>query len=149
MELAGDHLSHRLYEDMKTHLYWAGRKNYDVITEYDFYHKLPPNLQTELIDQLFKKFLTLHARSFEGCERAFVNRIVVSLRYKSFEHNKMILQGKFLAREAYFLTKGSVAVCESTCFKEPIMVYRPGTFLLFYQALLEDSIDFDYLAVAD
>ena len=78
-----------------------------------------------------------------------MNRIVVALRYKSFEHNKMILQGKFLAREVYYLTKGSVAVCESTCFKEPIMVYRPGTFLLFYQALLEDTINFDYLAVAD
>ena len=29
------------------------------------------------------------------------------------------------------------------------MVYRPGAFLLFYQALLEDPINFNYLAVAD
>mmetsp|Transcript_35460 Transcript_35460/g.46675 ORF Transcript_35460/g.46675 Transcript_35460/m.46675 type:complete len:213 (+) Transcript_35460:2-640(+) len=125
-------MPHRLYHEMRSHLYWAGRRNYDVVTEFGFYQKLPPNLQTELIKQLFGTFLKRFASTFEGCECAFVNRIVVSLSYKSFEHNTVFYRGRFEVREAYFVMKGGVAVCESTCYKEPITVYGPGAFILLY-----------------
>ena len=46
-------MPHRLYTGMRSQMYWAYRKNYDLITEYGFYDRLPPMLQTELIDHLF------------------------------------------------------------------------------------------------
>ena len=58
------------------------RKSYEIITEYGFYSKLTPKMQTSLIDLLFGKFLDLFLESFKGCERAFINRIIVSLKYK-------------------------------------------------------------------
>lgn len=39
-----------LYAQMLNKMHWAYRKNYDVITEYGFYFKLPPKLQTELVN---------------------------------------------------------------------------------------------------
>ena len=70
--------------------------------------------------------------TFDGLERAFVNKIIVSLKYKSFLHNTKIFNGKFQVQEAYFVIKGNVAVCESSCYNEPIMVNRPGHFILLY-----------------
>ena len=42
---------------------------------------------------------------------------------------------------------GGVAVCESTCFLEPIMIYRKGFVINLYQTLLGKTLDFKYVAV--
>ena len=60
----------------------------------------------------------------------------------------MISQGLFNATESYFLIRGGVAVCESTCYNEPIVVYGPGSMILMYQALYDHPLHVDYLAIA-
>lgn len=129
-------------------MFKAYRHNYDLITEYGFYHQLPTKYQTELIDHLFSKFLSLHQDTFDGCDRSFVNQIVISLRYKTFFHNSWIKRGRCSGSEAYFIMRGGVAICENTCFNEPITVYRPGAFILMYEILMDDPQVFDYLAIA-
>ena len=132
---------------MRSQFYYKFRKNFNLITEYDFYWKLAPKCQTELIDLLFGSFLELFTDTFEGQERAFVNYIVVSLRYKYYDHNEVISQYKYDVDEAYFITSGSVAVCESTSYKDPIVVYGPGAFIHLYQVFFEEQIGLDYIAL--
>ena len=47
----------------------------------------------------------------------------------------------------FLVRKGAVAVCESTCFAEPILVYGKGAVINLYNAILDDKLDFDYVAV--
>ena len=57
---------------------------------------------------------------------------MIALQYKSFDHNDKISRGQFNVSESYFIVRGGVAVCESTSYKEPIVVYGPGAFILMY-----------------
>ena len=77
-----------------------------------------------------------------------MNKIVIGLQYKSFDHNDKIFRGRFNCEECFFILKGGVAVCESTSYKEPIVVYGPGAFFLMYQVLYDDQLSLDYLAVS-
>lgn len=45
-------------------MYEAYRKNYDLVTEFGFYERLPPKMQNDLIDLLFGKFLALFTATF-------------------------------------------------------------------------------------
>ena len=42
--------------------------------------------------------------------------------------------------------EGNIAVCESTEYAEPIMVYRRGTAINVYQILMDHKLPFDYRA---
>ena len=86
---------------------------------------------------------------FEGCNQSFINRIVVSLTYKSFDHNQLIQSSNAFCHEVYFSCKGSVAVCEPTCYEEPILVYGKGTVFNTYQILLEDQLEVQYKAISN
>ena len=97
---------------------------------------------------LFGKFIGLFNETFSKLESSFVNLIVVSLDYKRFDHDMPIARYKFSAQECYFIVKGGVAVCETSCYSEPINVYGPGAFILVYQLLLEAPLDLDYIAVS-
>lgn len=101
-------------------------------------------MQTALIDQLFKSFLDLFAVTFADCERAFVNKIVVSLHYKSYYHDQYIKRGN----KCYFITKGGFTVCETSCYNEPIVVYGPGASILLYQVMFPSNLKFEYRAVS-
>ena len=48
--------------------------------------------------------------------------------------------------EINIIWEGNVAVCESTEYKEPIMVYKRGTALNVYQILMDHKLPFDYRA---
>ena len=45
------------------------------------------------------------------------------------------------------ITNGGVAVCEATCFKEPILVYKRGNVFNLYQALMGQRLDYEFVAV--
>ena len=40
-----------------------------------------------------------------------------------------------------------MAVCESSCFLEPIVIYERGNVINLYQTVLEKKLDFKYVAV--
>ena len=84
-------------------------------------------MQNELTQLLFGSFIKDFGIFFQGCNQSFINRIVASLSYKSFEHNQMIQTSKAFCDNVYFICKGNVVVCEPTCYEEPIIVYGKGT----------------------
>ena len=47
----------------------------------------------------------------------------------------------------FLVRKGAVAVCESTCFAEPFLVYGKGAVINLYNAILDDKLDFNYIAL--
>ena len=90
-------------------------------------------MQNELIEYLFdQEFRGMFEHIFEGCERTFVNRLIVNLIYKSYRHEEIIQSSKSVCDEVFFIKTGAVAVCEPTCYQEPIVVYGPGSFINLY-----------------
>lgn len=81
-----------LYESMKDRITWSFRNDHTIIlNEYDFFRVLPPKMQNELIEYLFgQEFRGKFQHIFEGCERTFVNRVIVNLIYKSYNHGEVI-----------------------------------------------------------
>ena len=47
----------------------------------------------------------------------------------------------------FLVAKGAVAVCESTSFAEPFLVYGKGAVINLYNAILDDKLDFNYIAL--
>ena len=122
---------------MKEQIYSSHRKNYSMILDFGFYDLLTPKMQTELTDQLFGQIINQFSDFFNGCNRSFVNRIVVCLSSKSFFDDQLIQSANAFCHDIYFVVKGGVAVCEPTCYQEPILVYREGAVLNVYQVLLD------------
>ena len=42
-----------------------------------------------------------------------------------------------------------MAVCEPTSFSEPILVYGKGAVINLYNVILQDTLNFKYVAVGD
>lgn len=51
----------------------------------DFYFKLTPRMQTELIRELFGGFIDNFAQFFSTCESHFVNEMVISMYSRIYE----------------------------------------------------------------
>ena len=47
--------------------------------EFSFYQQLPPKMQTELIDKIFKSFIKRFDHFFNSCEIGFRNEFVIWL----------------------------------------------------------------------
>ena len=102
---------------------------------------LKPQLQTELTvflfqDTVIEKFGTF----FGGCDQMFINRIVVSLSYKAFMHNKLVQSPNELGNDVYFIKSGGVAICETTSYLEPILVYPKGSVINLYQVFMNEPL---------
>ena len=73
---------------MKKRLAESLNNDLNLIQEYGFYEMLKPQLQSELIELLFGNSIMKEFEPFfSRCERLFVNRMIISLVYRSFEHN--------------------------------------------------------------
>ena len=59
----------------------------------------------------------------------------------------MLQTANVTCSSVFLVAKGAVAVCESTCFAEPILVYGKGAVINLYNVILDDKLDFDYVAV--
>ena len=69
------------------------------------------------------------------------------LAYNSFQHGQVIQSPNHDCHEVYFITAGGVAVCESTCFSEPILIYSTGNVFNLYQTIVEKRLDYKFVAV--
>ena len=50
--------------------------------------------------------------------------------------------------EIHFIQSGGVALCESSCFGEPVIVYGKGSAINLYQILMKQKLDFKFVAVS-
>lgn len=48
----------------------------------------------------------------------------------------------------FFIRTGAVAVCEPSSYREPILVYTPGTVFNLYQVLIEVPLEVSFMAVS-
>ena len=48
----------------------------------------------------------------------------------------------------YFVTKGGLAICETTCFEEPFLIYGPGAVVNLYQVMMNQRLNFSIKAVS-
>ena len=48
----------------------------------------------------------------------------------------------------YFVSNGGVAVCESTCFAEPILIFSKGAIINLYQVLMDRRLPFSLVATS-
>ena len=90
LELAnyGQSIPPKLLREVKHSLSDAQHNDINLIQEGGFYDLLKPQLQSELVEYLFAKTIMREFSSvFSLCERGFVNRIIVSFAYRSFQHN--------------------------------------------------------------
>ena len=111
---------------------------------------LKPQLQTELVEYLFGQSIIKEFGSFfDQCERIFINKIVVSFVYRSFEHNQLIQSPKAYCDEVFFIRSGGIVACEPTSYHEPILVYGKGSVINVYQVIMDDPLDFSLYAICD
>ena len=104
-------------------------------------------MQSELISYLFADFKYTFSCLFKDCEIAFVNSLLIKLGYHKFVHGQVIQSQNHEADEVYFITSGSVAMCESTCFSEPVVIYTKGNVINLYQVILDKRLNFKYVAM--
>ena len=83
-----------------------------IIDDYDFYFKLPPKMQTELIDTLFSKFKKDFSHFFDPCETGFTNEIIINLKAFHLEQNFEILSPGLKMETFYFIIDGYVQVVD-------------------------------------
>ena len=81
-----------------------------------------------------------------GCEQNFISNFVVSFAHQTRHCGEVVQHGDKHSFDIYIIWEGSVAVCENTEFREPIMVYKKGTAFNIYQILMDVKLPFDYRA---
>ena len=85
---------------------------------------------------MFGNFLYDFEELFRGCEPQFINNMVVMLRFNSYGHGQVIQTPMYEAKEVHLIQRGGVAVCESSSYAEPVLVYSKGAVINLYQTLM-------------
>ena len=62
--------------------------------------------------------------------------MVVMLRFNSYAHGQVIQSPNYEASELHLIQRGGIAVCESSSFAEPVLVYSKGAVINLYQILM-------------
>ena len=76
-----------LYESIKNDLVNSfSNDTKQIVDDYDFYFKLTPKMQSELIHHIFGDFIKDLSAVFDGCDHAFINQFVIALNYNAYYH---------------------------------------------------------------
>ena len=80
-----------IYETIKADL-WPSFQNDPCLIkdEFDFYQHLSPQLQDILVKKLFGNIIDTFSDFLNGCERLFINNLVVSSSYNFYSHGYVI-----------------------------------------------------------
>ena len=75
-----------LHDSIKESFTVSFRNDYsNIAKEYDFFGKLAPKMQNELVSHLFQDVKLTFKDFFTGCESAFINQFICKLAYNTFE----------------------------------------------------------------
>ena len=78
-----------------------------------------------------------------------MNNFIIRLNYNIFYHKQVVQEPNFECEEIYLIHTGGIAVCEPSSFEEPILVYGKGGAINIYNVVLQDTLDFKFVAVCD
>ena len=81
-----------------------------IVEEFEMYQKLPPQMQTEVIDTLdtFVVFKQKFDHFFNSCEIGFRNEFIMQMYTREFEAGQEIVAYGKKFREIFFITLGAV-----------------------------------------
>lgn len=88
------HIQPKLYNDIRNYVEEAFLYDFNlIIEEFDFYTEIPPKLQTEIILNInsFREFELSFSHFFDGCERGFINELIIQLYCRIFTPNKVFI----------------------------------------------------------
>lgn len=86
---------------------------------------------------------------FDGCDVQFVNNMVICLHYNSIEFGVVIQTPFYDCDEVYLIHSGGVAVCEASCYGEPILIYGKGAVINLYEVMMNKKLEFKYVSVRE
>lgn len=105
-------------------------------------------MQQQLVYHIFPSFIFEFRAVFNGCERQFTSNLVMSLSYNFYEHGVTIQSAQYDVTEIYLVYRGGIAICEPTCFNEPILIYNRGAIINLYQILMKKRLSFEFKTVS-
>ena len=73
--------------------------------------------------------------------------MLANMTYNSLDHGQVIQSPNHDIDQVYFIVKGGVAVCEPSCFNEPIVMYQRGNVFNLYQNILGVRLPYEFVAV--
>lgn len=120
------HLQPRIQHGITTSLQRYFRYNFNQLVNLDrmgFYEKLPPRMQTELVQVLFKDFISKFDHFFEGLEQGFLNEMIINMYARTFTSGEEIYKQGQKLDEIVFVIKGGIAICEPKGIQEPFCIY--------------------------
>lgn len=99
-----------MYSSIRKFVEDAFRFDYNMIIEEveEIWPQLSPQLQAEIIDDIFHDFNRKFLSFFEQCEKGFRNEFIVNMYCRVYEPDTTIVDYKEKFREMYFITKGGV-----------------------------------------
>ena len=85
-----------------------------------------------IVDFLFGDIEREMENILSGCESAFVSNFIVSFAYRKIYAGEVVQYSQRESFELFIVWKGAVAVCETTQFQEPVVIYERGTVFNLY-----------------
>jgi len=111
------HIEKGMYQNMKSSLEDAFRWDFNSLIEekeQQFYCKMPPALQTQLIRSLFGNFINKFHNFFAGCQTHFINEIVINMYCRFFTSMKDCISHKEDVKTVFFIQEGRVVIRYAT-----------------------------------
>jgi hypothetical protein len=100
-----------LYSNIKQYVHDAFMHDFNlIIEEFNFYQQIPPKMQTEIMNTIFKDFQLHFRHFFEYCERGFVNELIINMFARIYEPDVDIVKYGEKFRQVYFICEGSVTM---------------------------------------
>ena len=88
MENEGFYMKPTLYNEISVVIEQALTRDFNmVIDDFDFYLKLTPKMQTEVIETIFSQFRKDFSHFFDPCETGFTNEVIINLYADPLEQN--------------------------------------------------------------
>ena len=100
-----------------------------------------------IVDFLFGDIVEEMTFILFGCESAFVSNFIVSFAFRKVYAGEVLQYAQQESFELFIVWQGAVAVCETTQFQEPVVLYERGTVFNLYQLMMDTTLPFDYRAV--
>ena len=99
-----DKIPNQLYNSIKVFIEDAFIHDYNlIIEEFNFYMELPPHLQNEISNSLFKNFKINFHNFFLNTDIGFQNQLIINMYCRIYEPGKEIVSYGQKLNEIYFI----------------------------------------------
>ena len=80
-----------------------------IVEEFDFFVQLPPKMQTELVDFLFKDFMKMF-KMFDFCEKGFYTELIIQMFSRRVHKGVELIWHGQRFKQISFLTRGKISI---------------------------------------